>query len=223
MIMIKYFVFGLAFIISACNNAPKGEKAKVIETEVKKDISENSNKFESADVYKVNSQDSKIYWVGSKPTGKHHGVLNCKTGNIYVENKTIVGGKIIFDMNSIDDQSLTGSYKAKLEKHLKSEDFFDVNRYPEASFEILKVNNISQNNYKVTGSLNIKNIVKQIEFNAKINLDGDELLVEAPQFTFDRTLFDIKYKSKKIFPSLKDKFIDDLIGISIKLKAEKKN
>ena len=170
-------------------------------------------------------QSSLLNYEGSKPTGKHNGVVSFKSGTIAFENGLITSGTVVFDMNTIDDKSTDGEMKGKLESHLKSPDFFDVAKFPEAKFELTGMKALEKPEtgltHELTGNLTIKGITKQIAFKANVTDSGNQVTIDAPQFVFDRTIFDIKYNSKKFFPSLKDKMINDEIGISFKLVAKK--
>ena len=77
-------------------------------------------------------------------------------------------------MNSIADLSIeSAEYKAKLEGHLKSADFFDVEKNPYSVFAITGVDGDS-GKVTVKGNLTIKGIQKNIEFPATISVNGEE-------------------------------------------------
>ncbi|MBK7096601.1 MAG: YceI family protein [Saprospiraceae bacterium] len=216
------FLFLLAGFV-ACNNTPKGEQAEVTtmdttSTEVQPQAA-NGNK------YTVDVQSTLLNYEGSKPTGKHNGTVNLKSGMLTFENGLITSGNVVFDMSTIDDKSTNGEMKAKLEGHLKSPDFFDVAQFPEAKFELVSMTALEKPEndltHNLTGKLTIKGISQQLTLKAKLTENGNQISIEAPQFVFDRTLFGIKYNSKKFFSALKDKLIYDEIGISFKLVASK--
>ncbi|HNN32260.1 MAG TPA: YceI family protein, partial [Chitinophagaceae bacterium] len=89
------------------------------------------------DDYKVNTEHSKIDWVGSKKEGYHPGTFMLKSGNVNVENGRITKGQFVIDMANL---KVTDKAGVKLEGHLKADDFFDVTKHPEAIFEIENVN-----------------------------------------------------------------------------------
>jgi len=180
--------------------------------------------------YTVNTAASSVLWEGSKPAGSHNGVLSISNGNVAVNNGTITGGKFTLDMNSINVLDLEGDQKAYLESHLKgatdknADDFFNVNKYPTATFEISKVtslNNDPEGSHLIYGNLTLKEITKQVGFKAKVELASDQIKVSTPKFNIDRTEWGIKYGSGKFFDNLKDKVISDDISLNINLVAGK--
>jgi len=212
----------LAGIISlgaffACSG-PQGDKAKVTEADT---IVANT---EGADQYTVDPAGSQVEWIGYKPTGQHNGTLNIKSGALYLVEGIPVGGEFIIDMQSIKVLDLEDpEWNGKLTGHLKSADFFDVENHSEAKFVITRIvkNKAGAPAYMLTGNLTIKNITKSITFGADVQLDGTTASGKTPQFTVDRTDFDIKYKSNKFVEGLKDDFINDEFTLTITLKGNK--
>ncbi len=203
------------FLITSCDNKPAGDKAATGEA---------AATLESeAKQYAVNTSDSKIMWEGAKPTGKHQGTINITSGNIAVEDGTIKAGSFTFDMNSITnlDQE-PGNGKEKLEGHLKSPDFFDAAQHPTSKFELTKVSVLEGDpaaTHLIYGNLTIKGITKEIGFKAKVEISGNGVSVTSPQFTIDRTNWDVRYGSNKFFDDLKDKYINDDIGLQLNVTA----
>ena len=74
--------------------------------------------------------------------------------------------------------------------------------------------------HTITGNLVVKDISKSISFNAKVNEKEGKFQAKTNMFFLDRTEWNVQYKSKKIFSNLKDDFINDEMGIRIKLVAE---
>jgi len=107
-------------------------------------------------------------------------------------------------------------YNAKLTKHLKADDFFGVESNPTASF---KITNVEGNT--VSGDLTIKGKTKNVSFTTSSSETDGVMSFKSESFKIDRTDFDIKYKSKKFFDNLKDKFINDEIEISITVSSVK--
>ena len=167
--------------------------------------------------YIVNKDLSTIKWTGKEITTKsHYGILDLKEGSIYVNNDGIISGNVVIDMNSINCLDMSGRGKNRLEGHLRSDDFFGVNSYPEAnlSFTSWSVNNLGKILYK--GDLTIKNITHPITFSGLVkNIDiGYRSTID---LSFDRTLYEIKFRSGKYFQNLGDKLILDNIDISAEI------
>lgn len=162
---------------------------------------------------KINIKDSKIKWIGKEITTKiHFGSLQFKSGSIIIKNDQIVGGDFSVDMKSLVDEDLSGKSKEYLENHLKSDDFFGVNKYPMSSIKIKSSVKISDTEYNVEGVLTIKNIAHPISFILKLNDLG-----AFAKMTFDRTKYDVKYRSASFFSDLGDKLIYDDIDVEVTL------
>ena len=115
-----FFLLLAGFI--ACNNAPKGEQAEV--TAVDSTAIAEQAQVSDGNQYTIDIKTSVLNYEGSKPTGKHNGTVNFKSGMLTFENGLISSGNVVFDMNTIDDKSTNGEMKTKLDGHLKSPDFF---------------------------------------------------------------------------------------------------
>src|SRR6478736_2880409 len=96
----------------------------------------NANKQQSVT---VDTKASTFKWHAKKVTGEHMGTVNFSSGTIQLEKGVLVGGTIEMDMTSIVTTDLQGEYKGKLEGHLKSEDFFSVEKFNKATLVIKKV------------------------------------------------------------------------------------
>ncbi|MGY5352839.1 YceI family protein [Wenyingzhuangia sp. IMCC45533] len=155
----------------------------------------------------IDVKKSTIKWVGKKVTGKHNGTISFKSGEVIIKQGALVGGTFIVDMSTINTEDLSGDYKNKLDGHLKSEDFFGVEKYPEATFVITSVEGNT-----VKGDLTIKGHTEKKAFTLvkKGNtISGD--------IEIDRTKFDIRYGSKSFFDNLKDKAINDEFELTVNI------
>lgn len=163
--------------------------------------------------FEVDTNASKIYWVGKKVTGEHTGHLSVNGGSVFVENSKVVGADIQMNMNSIKVTDLEGDWKDRLEGHLKSDDFFSVEKHPSATF---KINSVKGEN--VVGDLTIKGITHEISFPADINVANGKVIANGTA-SIDRTKWDIKFRSGKFFSDLGDKMISDEFQIKFELTA----
>lgn len=177
---------------------------------------------QAAERYVADAEGSTITWKGFKPTDSHNGTIKVSEGYIAFEDGNLAGGNFVIDMNSITDLSIENAeYKAKLENHLKSADFFEVEQHPYSVFAITSVEAGAEGKTTVKGNLTVKGIKKNIEFPATITVNEDEVSLVSEPFTIDRTEWDVKYNSGKFFEDLKDKLIKDEIEISFTIKAKK--
>lgn len=160
----------------------------------------------------VNLEKSTVSWVGKKVTGKHGGIINIKEASLEMEDGKLSGGSFTIDMTSIKVTD-EGGFAAKLEGHLKSDDFFGVEAHPTASFEITKVASLgTPGDYKITGNLTIKETTKEIKFHANVSESS-----ATAEITVDRSDFNVKYGSGSFFDNLGDKTIYDDFYLTVNL------
>ena len=164
----------------------------------------------------VDVSSSAITWKGYKPTGSHNGTIELQTGTLVMDGENLVGGSFTVDMSSIKDADCS----AKLERHLKSDDFFDVETFTTSTYIITEVE-LEEGKAIITGNMTIKGITKEISFSAEVSEIDDSILVESENFQINRADFNVKYKSKSFFNNLKDKFVNDEFDLQVKLIAKK--
>lgn len=173
-------------------------------------------------VYTVDTKSTKTTWVGKKVTGQHTGAISVSKGTITSDEKNITGGNFEFDMNSITCTDLTDKeYNAKLIGHLKSDDFFSVEKNPTSKFVLTKATLKSGNDYDVTGNLTIKGITNEITFPAMIRMDN-KTIVTIAKIMVNRTKFDMKFGSASFFESIGDKAINDEFELDVNVVATAK-
>src|SRR5690554_569487 len=161
---------------------------------------------------KIDTQKSVLNWKGYKVAGHHEGTINLKEGELAFENGKLKEGKFVVDMTSISSTDLSGRGKERLDGHLKSEDFFEVEKHPESSLVFTKIVERQKGKYLVVADLTIKGIKKSITFDLTVAENS-----ASTSFEIDRTKYDIKYRSGSIFPDLADKAIKDNFDISVEL------
>ncbi len=212
-----FLALGLCCFV-ACKNSPKAEEAVVNEA-AKSEVSNLAGDLN----FSVPQGSSKINWVGTKVGGQHSGTIDVSKGMVSLRDGKVVGGKFAINMNTLTCTDLEGDSKANLEGHLKSEDFFDVEKHPRNMFTITKVTELINNpsgSHMVYGNLEIKGVAKEVGFIAKIDVSDNLVKVSAPNFSINRTDFGIKYGSASFFDDLKDKAISDQVVLSINLIAQ---
>ena len=170
----------------------------------------------------LNTESSTIIWQGYKVTGEHAGTIDLKNGNLDFDNGEFTGGGFVIDMATIVNTDLEGEWKTKLEGHLKSPDFFGVEQFPTASFEITRViSRGTPGDYKVVGNLTIKETTKEIKFLIHLDDSTPNKTVATASITIDRSDFDVRYGSGSFFDGLKDKTIYDEFDLEIELEVSK--
>lgn len=168
----------------------------------------------------VNVETSTIKWTGAKVGGSHYGLIQLKDGKLAMENGKLTGGSFTIDMTSMTNEDLSGEYQGKLVGHLKSDDFFAVDKYPTASFVITEAIPQGTGKYKITGDLTIKGITKSIKFPATVTENGNQYTASAT-ITVDRSEYDVKYGSGSFFDDLGDKVIYDDFDLEVNLTVGK--
>lgn len=164
----------------------------------------------------VNLNQSEIVWNGKKVTGEHFGNVDIKSGSLEFDDGVLKGGSFVIDMSSIKVTDLEGQWKTKLENHLKSDDFFGVEKYPTSKLAITKVEPKGKDGaYKITGDLTIKATTKPIQFDAL--MDGSTATAD---IVIDRAEYDVRYGSGSFFDNLGDKTIYDDFILKVKLVTE---
>ena len=163
----------------------------------------------------INKSASSIGWLAKKVTGEHNGTVGISAGALNVDGNKLVGGNFTIDLKSIKDLDITdANYNQKFIGHISSGDFFEVEKFPTATFVITKVAG-----NQVTGNLTVKGITKSITFPAEIAVKGGKVTSKA-NITIDRTDFNIRYGSKKFFESIGDKAIYDDFALTVSLVSE---
>jgi len=161
---------------------------------------------------KVDASKSTINWVGKKVTGSHEGTIALKEGSLIFKGKKLVGGNFTVDMTTINTTDLEGKGKANLDGHLKSEDFFGVEKFPTATLVFKSIGEKGNGVYAITADLTIKGKTESIKFD--LTVAGN---TATTTLKVDRTKYDITYKSGNFFTDLGDKAIYDDFDLAIKL------
>jgi polyisoprenoid-binding protein YceI len=169
------------------------------------------------DKYTADVTKSKLVWKAEKVTGGHDGHVSLKSGNVFMDHGKIAKASFVVDMNTItNDDIKSEKYSNKLVGHLKSEDFFNVKKHPEVSFDMIKATAVGNGKFDVFGNITIKGIQGVISFPMMLKESKSELEVSGT-FSFDRTKFDIKYDSGSFFENLGDRAIKDDVVIDFNI------
>lgn len=177
--------------------------------------------YAKTESYSLDTSETKLNWVGRKITGEHTGTLAVKSGKLNVEKDALTGGSFEIDMTTLVNEDVKDKEQnAKLVGHLKSDDFFSVEKNPTAKFEITKVSAVKDGKVTITGDLTIKGKKESITFPAETKTEGKKITATAT-INVDRTKWNIKYRSGKFFPELGDKVIKDEFTVKVSLVAKK--
>jgi len=165
---------------------------------------------------------SMLNWTAKKVGGGHNGTVKISKGTLAIAGDKLTGGNFVMDMTTIAD----ADQSARLTTHLKSDDFFSVEKNPTSTFVITKAAPVGKAkggmaNYHITGNLTIKGITNPVTFPAvvKLNENGAEATAK---IELDRLKWDIKFRSG-IIGTAADKIIEDTFVMDVKLVAGKNN
>jgi len=213
-------ILSLSLLLTACTDpAANKPKAQTTASSTTTAMSSTANTTGSTTetkgtVLPISPENSKVEFTGSKVTGKHDGGFKAFTGTIDLVNNKPEESKVSVDIdtNSIfsDDDKLTG--------HLKSADFFEVEKYPRATFVSTKIVPDAAKGvgvYTVTGDFDLHGQKKSITFPAEITMSDAEVAVDA-EFSINRKDFGIIYAGKT------DDLIRDDVVIRLNLKSPRK-
>ena len=168
----------------------------------------------------LDTKTSNATWTGSKTLIKEYfdsGTISIKSGNALFEKGALVGGLVVFDMSSIKATSTGGGGgEDRLSGHLKSDDFFGVEKYPEAKFVITSVSHEAGDTYMLTGDLTIKDKTNPTTFPVEVVTTNGKITIEGTA-TVDRTVYDVKFGSTKFFKDLGDNVISDEFTLAFKV------
>lgn len=163
----------------------------------------------------LNIESSSIRWYGEEITGKqHYGDLKFSSGNIQINNKVVSSGNFIVNMNSLTVEDLSGGGKKRLEGHLRSSAFFGVSDHPQASLNISSMVDVDGDSQILNGELTIKGITHPINFSITLNSENNATAM----LVFDRSKYDVRFRSGSFFDELGDKLILDDIKLEVALE-----
>lgn len=212
-------IFMMAFLASCGGESPETVDA----TEPAEPAAESNS--EEAVAYSVNTDQSIINWVGAKKLvdSKHTGTIALQGGSLKAEEGSLKAGNFTIDMSSIVNTDLEDPDRnAKLVGHLKSPDFFDVEKFPTSTFEVTNITKAEGEGatHNITGNLTMKDETKSITFPANVVMEDGQLRATA-KFAIDRSQWNVKYGSESFFDNLGDKAIKNEIQLELTLVADK--
>ncbi|WP_431158743.1 YceI family protein [Winogradskyella poriferorum] len=212
---LKIFAVVALVTFTNCGN----DKAKEAETT---EATEAAVAEATAVTFNANTESSMIEWKGFKPTGSHNGTISISEGSVSVNNGAIESGNFTIDMSSIvvTDIPAEEEGNAKLRGHLTSADFFDVEKFPTAKFEVTGISTV-EGKTMLSGNLTMKEKTNNISIPVTTAMEGDIMKLTSETFTIDRSKWNVQYGSKSFFDNLGDSFINDDIELKVTLVANK--
>lgn len=175
--------------------------------------------------YNVDFKTSTVNWHGEKVTGSgHKGTVKVSSGQLELKGNNIVKGKLKLNMNAIEcTDGMDAETTSNLLNHLRSEDFFNTAKFPDANFEVTSVKaqkDAKGNTHSINGKLTIKGITQDVSFPATVSAKDGGVTVNG-ELVVDRSKFDVRYGSETFFGELGDKAINNEIKINFNLITKK--
>jgi polyisoprenoid-binding protein YceI len=174
-----------------------------------------------AGTFTLDLSQSTVGWTGRNRNSSHTGALRFKSGRLVV---TDIGftGSLTVDMASMENHNLAGDpLQPVLLAHLKSDDFFLVDHFPEAIFTISEARLREEScptaaNCDVVGELLLRGVTRSISFPATVTTSAGAVWLEA-HFDLDRTAWGIIYGSSRFFEHLGMHQVFEAISIALRL------
>lgn len=159
-----------------------------------------------ADEYKLNGDNTKVTFVGTKKGGRHDGGFKLVTGTATVNGTDPTTGRVAVEI----DMNSTWTDTEKLTRHLMSPDFFGVKTNPKSKFVSTKIEK-AKDGYTVTGDLTLNGKTKSITFPAQIAVKDGTLSVSA-DFSINRHDWGVSYGKG---------MVNDDVALKLRVHAKK--
>ncbi len=214
--IISAFVIALAFI--ACKSDKKVETSAAKEVEIIKEV--------DTQTYKKVAKGSQLKWRATHLGGlqPRFGTVKLDKASVLVNDNKITNATFVVDLAtlSVDNFDEGAEQKGKLEGHLKSADFFNIEKYPTATFEMTKLTPLTGNyNSEMTGNLTISGVTKSITFKTNVAVHPEAVTINSEDFIINRQDWGLSYHSEGDAGVPKDYLIDNGIGFTVNVKIER--
>ncbi|EON75775.1 YCE I like family protein [Lunatimonas lonarensis] len=233
---ISTYLFALSIVAFAC-----GKGGDTVETREAAEVAAGSGVTLSLD-----TDASKVNWRGYKPSGQHFGIIPVVAGDLKVDGNAITAGNFTFDITKLEIHDLEAGSEnyGKLWGHLQSDDFFDAQNFPQATFEITSIEPFSAGSIEdseefetentpksateiapsnpthwVSGNLTMRGTTKNIKFPASIAVNDGGVSAKAG-FNIDRTEWGLSYGNEaNAVDKAKDQFIYNTVSVDFEINA----
>jgi polyisoprenoid-binding protein YceI len=206
-------VLALALVVfPACQKSEIADKpaAEITESTASTPVENATSAPNAANTVTANviKEKSSIDFVGAKVTKDHKGKFNAFDGTITYAGAIPQGVKFDIDVNSLQTDD------AKLDGHLKSPDFFDVAKFPKATFTSTSLTPVAEGapagaTHQLKGILDLHGVQKEVSFPVTATQTPEGVRTTS-EFTIDRQDWGISYKG----------MADDLIKNDVLIKLD---
>lgn len=177
--------------------------------------------------FQLDVEKSVIKWTGSNLTNSHTGILHFRGGAFRLRQGHLEDAQFQIDMKSLAcDDIKDAESNQMLVRHLSSDDFFDVAKYPTAKFQLTAAEQLPPGtagspNYEIIGRLTLKGVTDQVTFSAVIGQTEPETIAAQGYLELDRTRWDVQYGSGKFFALLGKHLVNDLVQLHLLIVAKR--
>lgn len=177
--------------------------------------------------YRIDPENSRLEWIGRNLSNRHFGRIDIQEGDLVISGGRLSAGSIVLDMNTISNMDLQDpAWRDMLITHLKSDDFFGVERFPVASLTLTGWEEQEGGSSEApiglaTGDLAIRDVTRRVSFPAIVAPQPDGSIKAHAAFDIDRTLWNVNYGSCRLFERLGMHLVHDLISLELFVVARR--
>lgn len=195
-------------VAAACNTDPGRGKARAETREAV--IADAAPSREAAVRHAFGASDSKLEFTGAKVTAKHEGSFGRFRGTIDL----VAGDLARSRVEALVETASLSVEPDRLAQHLKSADFLDVERFPEARFvsTSIRAGGAGDATHTVTGNLTLHGVTRSVSFPANVSVGAGSVTVDA-EFVIDRRDFGI------VYPGMPDDLIRNDVAVRLAIRA----
>jgi|GEM_PF-1858914 len=159
-------------------------------------------RFAASTTYRVDPAASRLTWTGHAETGSYapNEDIRLRQSSLQYDGRydgrTVCQGRCEANMKTLRHENST------MQKHLRGDDFFAVERFPTALFEL---DNVEHG--QATGRLALRGVTKPLRFPLTVAAGPSGELRLQGVATVDRTQLDVKFNSSSFFANLGDQAI----------------
>jgi polyisoprenoid-binding protein YceI len=174
----------------------------------------------------IDLSENFIEWSGRNLLKKHRGRIGLRSGQLEFAHGRLTGGRAVIDLNNIVCSDLHGTeWHDVLINHLRSDDFFDVERFPEALVVITGARRIDdaspeRPNLEIDADVTLKGVSAPLKFLATSGVTPEGKAAAQTVFSFDRTRWNVLYGSERFFHRLGRNLVNDLIELEIEIVTQ---
>jgi polyisoprenoid-binding protein YceI/rhodanese-related sulfurtransferase len=178
--------------------------------------------------FEIDQEASLVEWMGRNLFSRHVGTVQLGPGLVLIRDSQLAGGRLTVDMTSLRCSDIADpAMNAHLIAHLESDDFFSVEKYPQAEFDIRLVDYRSnvrpdEPNYFIRADFTLRGVTNSIDFAAVVARKSDGSFTAQALLDLDRTLWGVNYGSAKFFGGLGQHVVNDEFHLQLKVVTKDK-